>query len=425
MTPSTGQAVGPARRTSPDGRATPRARVLIFEPYPMALVGGNQRTLFYMLEHIDRNRFEPVVVSPMRTEFVERVREAGIECLVMEPPPSVSRYGGRALRDGPFAKLRSAFDLARYNLRIARLLRERPFDVVYANSIRAVLFVALAARLTRTPLLWYIKGELQNPWLDRLGFAVSDRILFFCEANRDDTPLSAVEKYRRKIGILRIGIDPADIHDVERRDKSQVRRDLAIDPRCVNTIVLGQLYRPKGQHFAIEALASIVKDHPNVRLYIVGEHVIDEYRGYRDELDALVAKHGLSEHVVFTGWRTDALDILALMDIVLHPSLSEGFGRAVLEAMALGKPVVASRVGGLREIIRHGENGFLMDVGDVAGLTSAWRALVTQPALRETLSREARRDVFSSYLLADKIARLAEIWNEMPAEKPRGARRHA
>jgi len=391
-------------------------RVLIFEPYPMGRIGGNLRTLSYILEQLDRSSVQPVIVAPMASEFLDDVRASGTECLIIEPPSSIGRYGGKALKDGLLAKLRSAFDMVRYNLRIARLLRTRKFDVIYANSIRAVLFVGLAARLTRTPLLWYVKGELNNPWLDRFGYAVCDRILFFCEANRDDKYPALARKYRQKIGILRIGIDPAMTEAVERRDRSHVRRDLALDPARVNTIVLGQLYRPKGQHFAIEALAAVVKNYPEVKLYIVGDHVIEEYRGYRAELDALVANYGLSEHVVFTGWRTDAVDILASMDIMLHPSLSEGFGRAVLEAMALGKPVVVSRVGGLREIIRHGENGFLVAPGDVAGISAAWSELVAQPALRETFSREARKEVFANYLLADKIDQLAGLWRQMAEE---------
>jgi L-malate glycosyltransferase len=380
----------------------------------MGRVGGNLRTLSYILEQLDRRVFEPVVVAPMETEFLQRMREAGTECVVVEPPASIGRYGGKVLRDGPLAKLRNITDLIQYNRSITRFIRERGgFDVIYANSIRAVLSVGLAARTTKTPLLWYIKGELNNPWLDRAGFALADRVLFFCETNRDDKYPSLIAKHLHKIGILKIGIDWRVVEDVEARDKSATVRELALDPAHLNTLVLGQLYRPKGQHLAIEAMSRLAADFPQARLYIVGDHVIEEYRGYRDELDALVAKYGLQDRVIFTGWRTDALDILASVDIVLHPSLSEGFGRAVLEAMALGRPVVASKVGGLREIIRHGENGFLVDPGDVNAITEHWRALLADASLRETFSRNAREAVRREYLLSDKIDQLAGIWHDM------------
>jgi glycosyltransferase involved in cell wall biosynthesis len=397
-----------------DAAARP-VRVLIFEPYPMGKVGGNLRTLSYLVAHIDRTRFELVVVSPMETEFIARLRAGGTECVVVEPPASVGRYGGKVLRDGWFGGLRNALDLLRYNQALARVVRARKIDVIYCNSIRALLSIGLAAKLTRTPVLWYIKGELNNPTLDRIGFAMADRIFFFCASNRDDKYPSLVRRHQRKIGVLKIGIDPADVLAVERRDKSAAARDIGLDSARVNTIVLGQLYRPKGVHFALEALASLVGDHPEVMLYIVGDPVLDEYAPYRDELESIVTRHGLERHVRFTGWRTDALDILAQMDIVIHPSLSEGFGRAVLESMALSRPVIASRVGGLREIIKDGVNGFLVDPGDTAAIATRWRQLLASADLREQFGREAKRAVFAEYLLDDKVTQMTDAWGELAA----------
>ena len=389
---------------------------MIFEPYPMDRIGGNLRTLSYILEKIDRRLIEPLIVAPMASDFVARTEAAGTECVVLEPPASVGRYGGKALKDGLFARVRNLADTVRYNFWIARLLRKRQIDVIYANSIRAVLFVGLAAKLTRTPLVWYVKGELNNSWLDRYGFAVADRILFFCEANRDDKYPALVAKYAKKLGVLRIGMDFGAVRAVEKKDHTALKAALGIAPDWINTVTVGQLYRPKGQNFAIEALAEVVKTHPKVKLFILGDHVIEEYRGFRAELDALVDTLGLKDHVVFLGWRTDALDIVASADILVHPSLSEGFGRAVLEAMALGRPVVASRVGGLREAIRNGENGFLVAPGDVAGISAAWSRLVADPSLRAQFSREARREVETHYQLEDKVVQLSELWSRMAEE---------
>lgn len=220
---------------------------------------------------------------------------------------------------------------------------------------------------------------------------------------------------RRKIGILKIGLDPALITEVECKDSSELRHELDIDLSNLNVAVLGQLYRPKGQHFAIEALSRVYEEFPNIRLYLVGDHVIEEYRPYKAELESLINQYGLSKHVYFTGWRKDALEIVSLMDIVIHPSLAEGFGRAVLESMALGKPVIASSVGGLREAIEDGCNGYLVSPGDVEAIVLRWRELLSNPELRQTLGQEARRTVFDDYLIDDKVKRLAEIWSDMAA----------
>lgn len=388
--------------------------ILFFEPYPMGL-GGNFRTQHLILERLDNQRFEPIVMAPVDGIALDRFRALGVECVVMPPPGALKRYGGAMLRAGVVDRATTAMGLVRYNLRLARFLRERKVDVVYANCVRAQLSIGPAAKIAGVASLLYIKGELANPLIDRICFLLADKILFFCTQNRDDNYPMWVRWFRRKIDILKIGLEPAVIREAEGRDHQAVMAELDVDPSWHNVVVVGQLYRPKGQHFAIEALARLVSDFPRIRLYLLGDHVLEEYRPYKAELEALIARHGLGDHVRFTGWRKDALDIVCLMDLVIHPSLAEGFGRAVLESMALGKPVIASAVGGLREAIRDGQNGFLVAPGDVDAIVRRWQELLSHPELARNLGDEARRTVFGEYLIDDKVAQLSNIWADMAA----------
>lgn len=390
--------------------------VLIYEPYPMGL-GGNFLTQRLILERLDKVKFTPIVVSPIDGVALDEFRKMGVECVVMPVPGMLDRYGGAVLRAGFFGRLKATIDLLRYNIKLASFLRERKIGVVYANCVRAEMSIGLAARLARVPSLLYVKGELNNQVIDRLSFMLASKILFFCEQNRDDKYPKLVHLCRSKIDILKIGMDLSVIEEVKQRDKSTLREELDIDPSCTNVIVLAQLYRPKGQHLVIEALSRLVSEFPKVRLYLLGDHVIDEYRPYKDELDRIIAANGLHDYVKFTGWRRDALDVVALMDIMIHPSLSEGFGRAVLESMALGKPVIASKVGGLREAIKDGKNGFLIEPGDVDAIERRWRELLANPELRLQLGQKASETVFAEYQIDDKILRLAEIWTEMAQGK--------
>ena len=387
-------------------------RVVFFEPYPMG-TGGNFLTQKLILERLDRKRFQPIIVAPMEGVALDRFRELGVECVVIPPPGALGSYGGAVLRANFLSRLKSAFDLIKYNFQVASFFRKRKIDVVYANCVRAQMCLGLAAWFTRVPSLLYIKGEMVNPIIDHLCFVSATRILFFCAQNRDDKYSHLVRWFGRKINILRIGLDPASINKVEGCDHSGLRHELDIDPNCLNTVVLGQLYRPKGQHFTVEALARLVKEYPQTRLYLVGDHVIEEYRPYKTELESLIDQYGLAKHVRFTGWREDALKIVSLMDIVIHPSLAEGFGRAVLESMTLGKPVIASAVGGLREAIQDGRNGYLVRPGDVDAIAHRWSELLSSPELRQRLGQEARRTVLADYLIDDKVSRLSEIWADM------------
>jgi len=390
-------------------------QVMIYEPYPMGL-GGNFLTQRLFLERMDRKRFAPIVVAPMEGAALDQFRTLGVECVVLPPPGGLGRYGGAVLRENVFGRLKSAFDLVRYNLQVARWLRERKIDVAYTNCVRAQLSIGLGARLAGVPTLLYIKGELANPMIDRLCFILASKIAFFCARNRDDHYPRFVRWFWHKIGILKIGLDPASITELELFDPSALRRELGIDPTRINVAVLGQLYRPKGQHLAIQALSRLVREFPRLTLYLIGDHVLEEYRAYRDELEALINKYGLGQHVYFTGWRKNALQIISLMDIVIHPSLSEGFGRAVLESMALRKPVVASAVGGLREAIEDGRNGYLVPPGDVEAIAQRWRDLMLDPRLRQRLGNEARRTVFREYLIDDKVAEMCHVWAEMASD---------
>lgn len=387
-------------------------RVVFYEPYPMGL-GGNFITQKLLLERIDFKKFYPIVLAPSEGAALDHFRKMGVECLVVPPPVSLNRYGGKVLKERLLVRLKSAFDLVSYNIKLSRYLRQHSIALVYTNGVRAQLSIGLGARLANVPNLLYVKGELNNPVIDRLSLVLASKILFFCPQNRDDKYPYLIKWFAAKISILRIGLDQAFVRLVKKRSAVGLKKALKFDKMYFNTVVVAQLYRPKGQHLAIQALSKIVKEFPNVRLYLLGDHVIDEYIPYKLELDMLIKEYGLQEHVHFTGWRKDSLDIVNLMDLVIHPSLAEGFGRAVLEAMALGTPVIASAVGGLREAIKDGCNGYLVEPGDVSAIAQRWRLLISDPQLRKRVGSAAEQTVFSNYLIDDKAADMFRIWAEM------------
>ena len=145
-------------------------------------------------------------------------------------------------------------------------------------------------------------------------------------------------------------------------------------------------------------------------MVLIGDPMIDAYRDYPDQLKQRAEELGVSDRVHFPGWRRDVLQLLRSMDILVHPTLAEGFGRAVLEAMAMCLPVVASKVGGLRSSVIEGETGFLVEVGDVDAIADRMVALLSDPSLRERMGAAGRTRVHGNYLVGDKMDELTEIW---------------
>jgi glycosyltransferase involved in cell wall biosynthesis len=182
--------------------------------------------------------------------------------------------------------------------------------------------------------------------------------------------------------------------------------------------LFGRLVRWKGQEVFLRAAARV----PEARFLIVGGTLYGWERGYAARLRALAGELGLRNRVWFAGHREDALELMAGCDIVCHCSTErEPFGVVVIEAMALGRAVVATRTGGPEEIIADGRTGLLVDPGDEAALAGTLTALAGDPERRGRLGAEARRAARRDYD-ADRVADAVALVYRRAAERRRGPR---
>lgn len=395
----------------------PGMRVVFYEPYPMGL-GGNFLTQRLILERLDRRTFTPIVVSPIEGIALVEFRKMGVECVVIPPPGNLDSYGGVVLRYGMLGKLKIVYNLVRYNLKLARFLHNRKISVVYANCVRAQMCIGFAARFTGIPSLLYIKGEQKNPIIDFISFLLANRILFMCRSNMLLTYPRMLKRFKSKISVLEGGLNPCELNMASKKDNSALRRELDIKSCNFNVCVVGQICPMKGQHIVIRALCRIAKEFHNIRVYFVGDSIISEYEPYLNDLIKLVEQDKLVDFVRFVGWRNDALEIIACMNLLINPSFTEGFGYVPLEGMALGLPVIATKVGVLPEAIVDGINGFLVDPDDEVKIYERWRELMINCELREKIGYNARNTIYAKYLLDDKVNLLSEIWADMSKKYP-------
>ena len=399
-----------------DSSSSERLTVLIVDPHLLDRSGGgNQVTQSLIMRYTDKSKFRLVLAVPVVSEFAKQVNAWGIECEVVEPPSRLLRYGGQALRDGVLGRARTVVDIVRYNLRLLSLIRAKSVDAVYCNCLRSYLYVGLAAKLARRPVLWYIKGDLGNPLLDFVALMAADRIAFNGRTNKWARYPALIRRLEKKVRVIPNGLDLHRVTEVEAQDHSQLRAELALQSHTVNLAYLGLIYRPKGVDDLLHALARVRRQCSEFRLYVIGDCSSDQHLPYKRELEEIVHSKGLDDHVIFLGWRWDALEILSLMDVLVHPSLSEGFPRAVLEAMALGKAIVATRVGALRadDVIRNGHEGFLVEPRDIETMAKHILALVNDRALRQRMGRAAKQKAFENYAIHNQIRQLEDTWSGM------------
>ena len=158
----------------------------------------------------------------------------------------------------------------------------------------------------------------------------------------------------------------------------------------------------KGQSYLIEAFSQVQRKIPNSRLVIVGDGTLLKKLKNRAE------KLGISSRVLFTGFREDVLELIRGFDVFVLPSLNEGMGKVLVEAMALGKPIIASNIGGITDLVIHEENGFLVPHADADAIARSIISLYCHPAKRKEMGGNGKRKAleYNSYSMSEMIDQL-------------------
>ncbi len=279
--------------------------------------------------------------------------------------------------------IRRDYDLALL-WKLRALLRDQKPDLVHTHLIHADLFGYFAARAAgirhvvssrhnddqfRYRPRWRKLHRRLWRWTSG-GIAISESIRRFA--------IEVEGAPAEKITVVQYGIDfawPSD--DAIASARQTLRAKLGLDSDALLLGMVCRLVEQKGIPYALEAMRRIRAQFPQAHLVITGDGEKAE------ELRRLASALGMADRIHWLGWRSDAADLMAAFDLLLAPSLWEGFGLVLLEAMARRVPVIASRVGAIPEVIVHGESGILIEPRDVAALAQAMARLLDDRALRK------------------------------------------
>jgi glycosyltransferase involved in cell wall biosynthesis len=374
-----------------DGR--PRVRVLYFMLRPDLQIYGGTRSLLTLLE-AQRNVDAHVVVgaaSPDDPAIAELAR-IGISHEYFPVGPLIAARRQR----GVGARLRRLRMVARANRALARVIRRVDPQIVHTDY-EGVSLIGPATLLSRRILVQHLRGAQVS---GRLGavmqgamaiaactVVVSDGLLDDCR--RLMHPLLRGRALPRLVAINN-GLRLYRVREaLDRVDRDEARAALGIDPATVAVGLVGGIFTHKGQlPFLREVAPRVAEADPRVRFYLVGSEKEPAYAGACREA---VRQTGLDERVSFVGWQDDVYLWYRAIDVLAFPSQVEGFGRAVAEAQAFGVPVVALRIPGISDTMRHGEGGFFAET--YAEFVEPLLRLAGDPALRRDMGERGARYV--------------------------------
>ena len=380
---------------------TPRTVLFVIDKLPRA---GTQRHLVQVALGLDRSRWRPVVCTLLENgPLAEPLQRAGIPVHCFGMVSSVAGW--------------------RFPITILRLIqlirRERP-AVVHTYLVVANIVGSLAIRLAGAGCVVVTSRrdmgedltEVQRR-LQLLSVRWSDRILVNSSAVRQ-VALDAEKIPQEKISLLLNGVDLPSEPVGQAPPQSvggqgpDVREGLPPDAQVIGMV--GNLRPVKGHDVVLRALPEILKQNPSAHLAIAG-YVKDTV--YVERLRRLAQQLGVSEHLHFLGERTDIQNVLNSFDLLVHASHAEGNSNAILEAMAAGLAVAATKVGGAADVIRHGETGLLVPPNDPTALAQAVNRLLADSAERLRIGQAARNEVRTRFGVPKMVENLDSLYRSL------------
>jgi len=362
-------------------------------------VGGAERVALQIAMHIDADRFAPIVVAPpdgiLNREFVRcGVRTASID----------------------FERLKKScrflLPVLAAIVRLVRLIKRENIDIIHANSLWTLKFCTIASIISKVPTIAMIHAYPKiHSRLKRIAHVLTRR---FCYSRAKWViAVSNVLKYAliedkappEKIVVIPNGIEAEWFADSVDLPKGKTKTVLTV----------GRLHPGKGQQVFLKAAAIVHAKFPDTRFIIAGE----EYRtsledlGFNQTLIDLAQELGISDSVEFVGYTGNLRELYRQASVVVLASFEETFGLVALEAMAAARPIVASRIPGVTELVQDGQTGLLFEAGSHEDLAEKVIALLSDESLALSLSENALSVAGSKYSLTNTVKRLEGIYSSM------------
>ncbi|XVJ66427.1 MAG: glycosyltransferase family 4 protein [Lacibacter sp.] len=373
-------------------------KIKVLECIRQGKIGGGESHLLSLVENLDRNRFEPIVLSFTSGPMIEQLQQMGVETHVIytEKP----------------------FDIRKWNA-VKKLLLSKQIDLVHAHGTRANSNILWASKKLKIPVIYTIHGWSFHP--DQKPLVKTLRLMGEKYLTSRSTLNISVSQSNKESGkelipsfesvVVNNGINLQKFNPADQF--KDIRAELKLPKDKILILFIARFTLHKQPLTLIKAFAEALKQNANMHLLMVGDG------DQKEEAEKLIEQLHIGKQVTLEKFRQDVPDVLAAADIFVLPSLWEGLPIGLLEAMAMGKAIIASNADGTREIIEHNKNGVLVSINSLQKeTTEALVQLSQQPQLRKELEAYARATITERFNAVSMTKTIESIYTKLVSGTP-------
>jgi len=380
--------------------------------------GGSAQNTFLTLLGLKKQNFQSCLIAGLSSEsemkYEEiKAKEKDIQILESEGIEFI-RCPSLVRRINIIKDLKAFFD-------IWRIIKKNKPIIVHTHTSKAGLLGRLAAKLARIPIIIHTPhghvffgyfGPFKTKIfiiLEKLASRITDKIVALTNREKEDYLSFGIMDEDKSV-VIYSGIELNKYKDLLLNEKQNLKKELGIPENSLIVGTAGRLVPVKGTEFLIEAAKYIISKYPDTFFIFTGDGPLEQ------DLKRKALEMDISENIILLGWRDDAAKIISIYDVFVLPSLNEGMGRVLVEAMALGKPIVASNVGGIPDLVIHGKNGFLVPPKHPKELAKYIQIVIEDKEKREKM-RLAGKEMAMNFSAENMVEKIEKSYRELLIKK--------
>jgi len=381
-------------------------------------LGGAERSILDLaskLHTMSAGKFEPWILLPRSEgDLIQEIQNRRLPYSILEMPKGFLKTTQKEGLLTNWALMKILPELSMYSFKFAQLLREKQVGLIHCNGFKPQILATLTQYFHRKPVLWHLRDIIRPGVFTQMINLLAQNSRVFSIANSKATAQS-LPRGKARLRVVHNGIP---FHQCVEKNHREFQKQLKMDPAVPIVGFMAGLAQWKGPFEFLEMAKEILSRGKKLGFVLVGGEVFDtgSEKGILKQLKEKAKAMGLEEKVLFTGQIRDPIWALNGMDILVHCSnRPEPFGRVVVEAMALGKPVVAAGAGGILEILENEKTGLLFPPGDVLAMASQVEKLLDQPELLQKLARSGQVRAQKVFSLEKHVQGVLDFYQEILA----------